>query len=207
MKSKNAINTAMVDRYEVYAEYIQSISLMIGIRDPYTAEHQDYVASLAVAIGGKMGLSDYQIKGIELAAKVHDVGKICIPTEILAKPGNINSIERSLIHQHPQVGYDILSKIHFPWPIAEIVLQHHERMDGSGYPDGLTEREILLESKIIGVADVVVAMSSHRPYRPAKGIGQALHEISSNKGILYDSDVVDACLEICKDCTRLAEIC
>jgi putative two-component system response regulator len=127
---------------------------------------------------------------------IHDIGKVAVPAEILSKPGRINEIEFDLIRMHPRVGYDILKSIEFPWPIAQIVLQHHERMDGSGYPLGLAGPEILLEAKILGVADVVEAMASHRPYRPALGLYEALEEISQNRGVLYDSEIVGACLKV-----------
>jgi HD-GYP domain-containing protein (c-di-GMP phosphodiesterase class II) len=145
-----------------------------------------------------MKLSQDKIKGIRIASLVHDIGKISLPAEILNKPTKLTEIEYSLIKDHSQTGYDILKSIDFPWPIAKIVLQHHERLDGSGYPNNLKGDEIILEARIIGVADVVEAMSSHRPYRPALGRDAALEEISKNKGILYDSEVVDVCLKLFK---------
>ena len=168
-------------------------------RDPYTAGHQKRVAQLACAIAEELNLPEEQIKNIQLSAIIHDIGKINIPAEILSKPGRLSNTEFKLIETHPQVGYDILQGIEFPWPIANTVLQHHERMNGSGYPNGLSGEEIGLEARILGVADVVEAMSSHRPYRPALGIDKALEEIVQNKGILYDPDVVDVCLKIFKD--------
>jgi len=177
---------------------IYTISKIIEIRDPYTAGHQNTVSQLAVAIAQEMKLSEDKIEGIRIAALVHDIGKINIPSEILSKPSKLNNMEFSLIKNHPKVGYDILRRIDFSWPVAKIVLQHHEKIDGSGYPKGLKNNNILLEAKIIGVADVVEAMSSHRPYRPAWGIDKALEEISKNKGILYDPEVVDACLKLFK---------
>jgi PAS domain S-box-containing protein len=169
-------------------------------RDPYTAGHQRRVAQLACAIAKEMGLPEEQIEGIRMAAVIHDVGKVNVPAEILSKPGRLNDIEFGLIKMHPQVGYDILSGvIEFLWPIAEMVLQHHERMDGSGYPQGLSGEEILPEARILAVADVVEAMSSHRPYRPAHTIDEALEEISQNKGVLYDPEVVEACLKLFKE--------
>jgi len=175
---------------------IQVIASTVETRDPYTAGHQRRVANLARAIATEMGLSEEQIDGIRMAGVVHDLGKISVPAEILSKPGELTEIEFSLIKSHPQVGYDILKEIDFPWPVAQIVLQHHERMDGSGYPNGLKGEEILLEARILGVADVVEAMASHRPYRPALGIDTALEEISNNRGTLYDPEVVDACLRL-----------
>ena len=178
---------------------IQAITLVVERRDPYTAGHQHRVADLARSIATEIGLSSDQINGVRLAGSVHDVGKIAVPAEILSKPGKINRNEFEIIKKHPQVGYDILKEIEFPWPIAQIILQHHERMDGSGYPQGLKGDKILLEAKIMGVADVVEAMSSHRPYRPALGIDAALEEISKNRGILYDPEVVDVCLKLFQD--------
>jgi HD-GYP domain-containing protein (c-di-GMP phosphodiesterase class II) len=144
-----------------------------------------------------MGLPEEQIEGIHMAGLVHDIGKINVPAEILSKPGRLNDLEFGLIKAHAQVGYGILDGgIDFPWPVAEIVFQHHERIDGSGYPQGLSGEEILLEARILSVADVVEAMASHRPYRPARGIDAALEEISQNRGILYDPEVVDTCLKL-----------
>jgi PAS domain S-box-containing protein/putative nucleotidyltransferase with HDIG domain len=175
---------------------IQTIANTVEARDPYTAGHQQRVSELAVAIAREMHLPAEQINGIHLAAIIHDLGKIHVPAEILAKPGRLSEIEYALIKQHPQEGYEILKDVKFPWPIADIVLQHHERMDGSGYPQGLKGDAILLEARIMAVADVVEAMSSHRPYRPGLGIDAALNEIEKNKGALYDVKVVDACLKI-----------
>jgi len=175
---------------------IQAISLTVETRDRYTAGHQRRVAQLASAIGKEMGLSEDRVHGIRVAGLLHDIGKICVPTEILSKPGQLTPIEFAMIKTHPQVGYDILKTIEFPWPIADIVLQHHERTNGTGYHSGLEGDDILLEARILGVADVVEAMSSHRPYRLALGIDRALDEISQNKGVLYDGEVVDACTKV-----------
>ena len=175
---------------------IHALASAIEMRDPYTAGHQKRVTKLACAIAKEMDLSKEQIEGIRMAGLIHDIGKISIPFEILTKPGKLNDLEYSLIKTHPQAGYNILKGIEFPWPVAQIVLQHHERMDGSGYPQGLCGKDILLEAGILAVADVVEAMSSHRPYRPAYGIDKALEEISKNKGILYDPEVVNACLRL-----------
>jgi HD-GYP domain-containing protein (c-di-GMP phosphodiesterase class II) len=153
---------------------------------------------LTTAIAKELNLSPDKIEGIRVASLVHDIGKISVPTEILSKSIALSDIEFSLIKGHSQIGYDILKSIEFPWPVEEIVLQHHEKIDGSGYPKGLKGDEILLEAKIICVADVVEAMSSHRPYRPALGIDAALEEISQNRGILYDPEVVDICIELFK---------
>ncbi len=178
---------------------VQAVALTVDIRDPYTAGHQRRVSQLSSVIAKEMNLTLDQIEEIHIAGVLHDIGKISVPTEILTKPGRLNDMEMSLLKAHPQVGYDILEKIDFPWPLAQIVLQHHERMDGSGYPVGLSGKEILLEARILGVADVVEAMSSHRPYRPALGVNKALEEISKNRGILYDPGVVDACVKLFKE--------
>jgi PAS domain S-box-containing protein/putative nucleotidyltransferase with HDIG domain len=178
---------------------INTISKIVETRDPYTAGHQLNVSKLTTVIAQEMKLSPDKIEGIRIASLVHDIGKISIPAEILSKPTKLNEIEYGLIKDHSQTGYDILKSIDFPWPVAEIVLQHHEKIDGSGYPQGLKGEKILLEAKIICVADVVEAMSSHRPYRPAKGIDKALEEISKNKGIFYDTEVVDTCLKLFKE--------
>jgi PAS domain S-box-containing protein/putative nucleotidyltransferase with HDIG domain len=178
---------------------VSALASALEIRDPYTAGHQQRVADLACAIAEEMGLADEQLDGIRMAGLIHDIGKINIPAEILNKPGQLTEIEYSLFKNHPQVGHDILKTVDFPWPVAQIVLQHHERMDGSGYPQGLKGDEIMLEARILAVADIVEAMASHRPYRPARGTGDALEEILHNKGILYDPEVVDACLRVFYD--------
>jgi len=178
---------------------IQAISITIEMRDPYTAGHQRRVARLAEAIARKMNLPGTQVEGIRFAAEIHDIGKIYVPAEILSKPTKLTELEYTIIKTHPQAGYEILKNIEFPWPIAQIVLQHHERIDGSGYPNALKDGEILLEARILSVADVVEAMSSHRPYRPSFGIDKALEEIRANRGTLYDSDVATACLKLFSD--------
>jgi len=177
---------------------IHAVSLVVETRDPYTAGHQRRVAELARAIAKEMGLSDWQQMGIHVAGLLHDVGKVAVPSEILSKPGKITESEFSIIKNHCRVGYEILQRIDFPWPVTKAVLQHHERLDGSGYPEGLAGEDIVLEARILGVADVVEAMSSHRPYRPAIGLDSALQEISQASGILYDIEVVDACLSLLK---------
>lgn len=175
---------------------ILAMAKIVETRDPYTAGHQQRVAKLSLAIAKEMGLPEERINTLQMATLIHDVGKIYLPAEILSKPGELNEIEFELVKTHPQVGHDILKTIEFLSPVVEIVLQHHERMDGSGYPQGLSGESIILEAKILGVADVVEAMSSHRPYRSAIGIGKALEEISKNKGILYDPQVVDVCFKL-----------
>lgn len=175
---------------------VQAMALMVESRDPYTAGHQKRVTQLACAIAREMGLPDSKIDGIRMAASTHDIGKIRIPADILSKPGKLEEIEAMIVKAHPQVGYEVLKEIDFPYPVAEAVLQHHERIDGSGYPAGLKDGEIIIEAKIIAVADVVEAMASHRPYRPAIGIKEALQEITQNRGILYEPNVVDMCLQL-----------
>ena len=175
---------------------IKAIAATVEARDPYTSGHQSRVSQLAVAISKEMGLPDETINGIGLAASVHDLGKISVPAEILSKPGGLTEVEFMLVKQHVQRGYDILKDIEFPWPLATNVWQHHERLDGSGYPQGLKGDQIMLGSRILAVADVVEAMASHRPYRPALGIEAALEEIELHRGTLYDQDVVDACIKL-----------
>jgi len=175
---------------------IASLATIVEIGDPYTAGHQNKVAQLATSIAREMGLSEDKIEEIFVSATIHDIGKINIPSEILCKPGKITEFEYGIIKTHCQTGYEIIKQIEFPWPIAEIILQHHEKIDGSGYPKGLKGNEILLASRILKVADVIDAISSHRPYRPALGIDVALEEISDNKGVFYDPIVVDACLSL-----------
>ena len=175
---------------------IQAMARAVETRDPYTAGHQQRVADLACAIAIEMKLPKDKVEGVRMAGVIHDLGKISVPAEILSKTGKISDIEFSLIKTHPTVSYEILRPIDFPWPIARMVLQHHERENGSGYPSGLKRHEILLEAKILGVADVVEAMASHRPYRPALGVGVALEEISEHSGTLYDADAVKACVRL-----------
>lgn len=175
------------------------LAAIVEMRDPYTAGHQRRVSEVAVAIANIMQLNQTQIEGIHLAGIVHDIGKIQVPAEILVKPGALSDLEYMLIKAHSQNGFDLLKTVDYPWPIAQIVLQHHERMDGSGYPQGLKGDEILLEARIISVADVVESMTSHRPYRPSLGIDAALEEIEHNRGIKYDSLVVDACVKLFRE--------
>jgi PAS domain S-box-containing protein len=182
-----------------FANTINIIALTMETRDPYTAGHQTRVSSLARSIGQEMNLSKDGVDNIRMAGSIHDIGKMSIPTEILTKPSGLMDVEMALIRVHPQSGYDIIQKAELPYPIAEIVLQHHERLDGSGYPRGLKGEEILREAKIIAVADVVEAIASHRPYRPAFGIGMALEEIEKNRGILYDGEAVNACAQLFRD--------
>jgi PAS domain S-box-containing protein/putative nucleotidyltransferase with HDIG domain len=178
---------------------VQAMGLTIEMRDPYTAGHQRRVSRLSCAIAQEMGMPQGQVDGLRMAGDIHDIGKIYIPAEILSKPGQLSDIEFTIIKTHPQVGFDILKAIDFPWPVAQIVLQHHEPIDGSGYPAGLKGTEILIEARILNVADVVETMSSHRPYRPSHGIDRALEEIRSRSGRLYEPAVVEACLRLFKD--------
>jgi PAS domain S-box-containing protein/putative nucleotidyltransferase with HDIG domain len=175
---------------------VQAMAYTIETRDPYTAGHQRRVTQLACALAERMGLPSDVLEGVRMAGDLHDIGKIYVPAEILSKPGKLSEAEYNIIKTHSQVGYDILKTIEFPWPIADIVLQHHERMNGSGYPAGLQGKDILLEARILAVADVIEAMATHRPYRPALSIEDALEEISENKGKLYDPKVVEVCLKI-----------
>jgi putative nucleotidyltransferase with HDIG domain len=177
---------------------IQAMARTVEVRDPNTAGHQRRVTDLACAIGAEMGLSEDKVYAIRTAGAIHDIGMISVPAEILSKTGKLTNIEFGMIKSHPQVGYEILKEIDFPWDIARIVLQHHERIDGSGYPQALKGENILLEARIIGLADIVEAMASHRPYRPALGIDKALEEISLNRGGLYDPSISDICLRIFK---------
>jgi putative nucleotidyltransferase with HDIG domain len=181
---------------EAFVETIGAMTATIATRDPYTADHQRKVSQLSSAIAEELGLSAEEIRGVQFGAMIHDIGKISVPAEILNRPGKLSDIEFQMIKAHAAVGTTIIGKIDFPWPIAEIVGEHHERIDGSGYPDGLKGTEISQEARIVAVADVVEAMSSHRPYRPSLGIEAALAEITENRGTSYDADAVDACLRL-----------
>ena len=185
-KQEHQIVTLLEDSIEVLAYTLE-------IRDPYTAGHEKRVADLSVAIAMEMGLDKNRIQGLRLAAMVHDIGKIQVPAEILVKPGKLDEYEYKLIQKHPTTGHDILSQVNYPWPVAQAVWQHHERLDGSGYPRGLKQEEILLEAKIIAVADIIEAMASHRPYRPALGIDAALEEIKRLSPNQLDPDIVRVC--------------
>lgn len=175
---------------------VQALAAVTALNDPYTAEHQARVGWLAGAIAREMGLSEDQIEGVCLAGAVHDIGKIHIPGEILNKPAPLNEHEMTLVRHHSEAGHDVLKPLDWPWPLAKIVLQHHERLDGSGHPYRLEDGDILLEAKIIAVADVVEAMLSHRPYRPALGIDEALDEIDRGSGTRYHDGAVRACLQV-----------
>jgi PAS domain S-box-containing protein len=182
--------------------FMNTVDLAIEIsslHDRYTVGHARNVALIAVAIGRALGFDEARLEGLKIEGALHDIGKIAVPLELLSKPGALSEVEFQLVKTHPKAGYDLLSRMEWPWPVAEVAYQHHERMDGSGYPNGLKGDEILLESRIIAVADVVEAMTSHRPYRPGFGIDQALSEIERGSGTLYDSVVADACLRIFRE--------
>ncbi len=195
-KLEHHLREIMVKLKKTLTGIIYATELIIETRDPYTAGHQRRVAMLAKAIAENMKLSEQQIEGVYMVGMIHDVGKISIPAEILSMPRRLTPAEFNLIKNHPQAGYDILKNIDFPWPVADIIIQHHERIDGTGYPKGISGNKIMLEAKIIMVADVVEAMASHRPYRAAFGLERALGEIKQNRGILYDPEVVDSCVDL-----------
>ena len=193
------LRKTMKDLKKALDAIVHVLALTVEVRDPYTAGHQRRVANLARAIAAEMGLLEEVAESIYMGGVIHDLGKISVPAELLSKPSRLSENEFNLIKDHPQVGYNILKDIEFPWDIARMVLQHHEKMDGSGYPQGLSGEDILLEARILTVADIVEAMASHRPYRPALGIDKALEEISINKGKFYDTEAANACLRIFKD--------
>lgn len=170
--------------------FVQAISVAVEMRDPYTAGHQQRVAELAYTVAREMGLPEDDAYGLRMASVIHDLGKITVPAGILAKPGRLSGLEYELIKNHVRAGYDILKQIEFPWPLADIILQHHERLDGSGYPQGLKGSEIMLPARILAVADVFETIASHRPYRPSLGLQRALDELQGNSGNLYDAEVV-----------------
>lgn len=178
---------------------VQVAMILSEMRDPYTTGHERRVAEIAVAISAELCFDRNQQEGIRVAGYLHDVGKIKLPAEILSKPGKLTENEYNLIKDHAQSGYDVLSRVDFPWPIADVALQHHERIDGSGYPKNLKRESIIIEARIIAVADVVEAMSSHRPYRPGLGIEKALAEIERGRALIYDENVVDACLKLFRE--------
>ena len=198
-RTEEELKQTMENLRKALGASIHAMALTLETRDPYTAGHQRRVADLARAIATEMGLSGEKIDGIRMAGVIHDLGKISVPAEILSKPTRLTKLEFGIIKTHSEVGYKILKGIEFPWPIAQIVLQHHERMDGSGYPQGLSGEEIIVEATILGVADVVEAMASHRPYRPALGVDKALEEISKNRGTVYNAKAVDACLKLFRE--------
>ncbi|MHC2994103.1 MAG: HD domain-containing protein [Candidatus Atribacteria bacterium] len=203
-KTKDSlIEKELKQSYEKLQKFIEGtahiITKVVEIRDPYSKGHQQRVSQLATAIAREMKLPQDKIEGVRFASLVHDVGKINLPTEIVSKPSKLVEVEFNLIKNHPRIGYDILKKVDFPWPIAEIVFQHQEKIDGSGYPRGLKGDEILIEAKILGVANVVEAMSSYKSYRPALSIDESLAEISKYKNILFNPEVVETCLKLFKE--------
>ena len=195
-KAELGLQTSVEKLRKALAGTIQAMALTVETRDAYTAGHQRRVTNLARSIAQEMGLSEDEVDGIRMAGVIHDLGKISVPAEILSKPGKLSPLEFSLIKTHPQTGYDILKGIDFQWPIASIVLQHHERLNGSGYPNGLMGQKMMKEAKILAVADVVEAMSSHRPYRATLGIDAALEEITKNIDTLFDAEVVDTTVNL-----------
>lgn len=195
-KAEEELKKSLSQVKRTFKQTVGALSQLVEVRDPYTSGHQKKVADIAVAIARDLGLSKESIEAIRLSSLIHDIGKISIPASILSKPGELTDIERDMIETHPKTGYEIVKEIDFPYPIAKIILQHHEKINGSGYPNGLKNREILQEAKIIAVSDVIEAMSSHRPYREAHTLKESIDEISKNKGILYDPDVVDSCIKL-----------
>jgi putative nucleotidyltransferase with HDIG domain len=198
-KAQEDIKQGLEKLQRILEETVNALASAVGQRDPYTASHQRRVTKLACAIASEMDLSSNQIMGIRIAGLLHDIGKISVPAEILSKPSRLTHAEFEIVKEHSKVGFDILKSIEFPWPVARIVLQHHERLDGSGYPQGLKNESIFLAAKILAVADVVEAMSSNRPYRAARGMKITLEEITKNKGILYDPQAADVCLMLIKE--------
>lgn len=198
-QAEQALHESVATLQRALVETVNALTVTSEKRDPFTAGHQQRVSQLAAALAGKLGLSEERQEGLRVAGLVHDIGKIHVPTEILAKPEALNRLEMGLVRDHSTVGHEILRNIPFPWPVARITLEHHERLDGSGYPSGLGRDETLFDSRILAVADVVEAMNSHRPYRAAPGREAALAEIRDGRGRLYDPDVVDACLSLFRD--------
>ena len=202
-KKKDQLEKELQQSDEKLQKLIEGIAYIITeiveIRDPYLRGHHQRVSKLATAIAQEMKLPQHKIEGVRFASLVHDVGKVNLPTEIVSKPSALIEVEFNLLKNHPRTGYEILKKADFPWPIAEIVFQHQEKIDGSGYPRGLKGAEILIEAKILGVANVVEAMSSYKSYRPALSMDEALSEISKYENILFDPEVVNACLGLFKE--------
>ncbi len=178
---------------------VEVATTLSEMRDPYTAGHERRVAAIAAAIGAELHFDEHRQQGLQVAGLLHDIGKIIVPSEILSKPGRLNAVEYALVQGHPQASYDVLKNVEFPWPVAQVALQHHERCDGSGYPQGLKGEAIVFEARVMAVADVIEAMASHRPYRPGLGIDTALAEIERGRGSAYDPVVVDACLKLFRE--------
>ena len=198
-RAEEALKQSLEQVRRVVQTTVQVLVMAVEVKDPYTAGHQRRMTDLARAMATEMGLPPEKIEGLRMAGVIHDVGKITLPTEILSKPTKLSAIELSLIREHVRLGYDILKDVESSWPLAEIVFQHHERMDGSGYPLALKGEELLIEARILAVADVVEAMASHRPYRAALGLDAALAEIEKNKGVLYDAAIVEICLRLFRE--------
>jgi putative nucleotidyltransferase with HDIG domain len=193
-------NKVYVTKLEnAFMQTVQVITAVSAMRDPYTAGHARRVADLAVAIGAELGFDAHRQQGLRVAGYLHDIGKINIPAEILSRPGKLSAAEFALIKEHSRAGYDVLKSVEFPWPVALVALQHHEKIDGNGYPQGLKRDEIIPEARIMAVADVVESMSSHRPYRPALGIEKALAAIKRGRGATLDADAADACLRLFRE--------
>jgi putative nucleotidyltransferase with HDIG domain/PAS domain S-box-containing protein len=198
-KAEEALKQSVRNLRRTLEETVTALAVTAEKRDPYTAGHQQRVAKLSSAIAEKLKLDADRVDGLRVASLLHDIGKIYVPAEILAKPARLTSMEMELMKTHSEVGHEILKNVSFPWPVAEMVLQHHERLDGAGYPCGLRGEAIMEEARILMVADVVEAMSSHRPYRAALGLALALEEIGSHRGLRYDERVVDACLSLFRE--------
>ena len=198
-RAEEAARNGTLRLVKAMEDTMQAMAMIVEMRDPFTAGHQRRVAQLACAIAGEMELARDRITGLRLAGLIHDIGKVRVPSEILTNPSVLSDAERTIIKMHPSLGYDVLKTLDLPWPVARIVHQHHERIDGSGYPLGLKGEAIILEARVLAVADVVEAIASHRPYRPARGIGEALDEVSRQKNSLFDADVVNSCVRSFKD--------
>jgi putative nucleotidyltransferase with HDIG domain len=198
-KSAEKLEQSFIRLQNTIEGIVSAIAKVVENRDPYTAGHQKRVALLSTAIAKEMGLSDTVIQGLRFSAILHDIGKVNVPVEILVKPTKLTDDEFSIIKLHSLIGYEILNQIPFPWPVSRIVLQHHERLNGSGYPDGLKEQDILLEAKIIAIADVVEAMAYDRPYRPSFGVDNALEEVRNKSDILFDRNIVGICIKLFKE--------
>ncbi len=198
-RAEEAVRNSAQKLVKAMEDTMQAMAMIVEMRDPYTAGHQRRVTQLACIIAEEMGLSSEQVIGLRLAGLIHDIGKVRVPAEILTNPNELSEAERTIIQMHPSLGYDLLKTLDLPWPVADIINQHHERLNGSGYPSGLFGKDIIPEARILAVADVVEAIASHRPYRPALGINKALEEISEQKNILYDAEVVDSCIKIFRE--------
>ena len=191
-----ALTVTMEKLHRSVHDTVKAMAGLVEAADPYTAGHQERVGELALAIATELGLQEDRLDGLRVAGVIHDIGKISVPRQLLVKPTRLTDMEMDLIRGHSEAGFIVLRDIDFPWPVARVVHEHHERMDGSGYPQGLTGDQLLLESRVLAVADVVESMAAHRPYRPALGVDAALSEIRKNRGTLYDPDVVDACVRL-----------